>query len=1273
MIYDNLRGSSAPNDADKGHQVSRHSSPEKPENQTREEQKLANTEKQVRKGSRLIDFENEISQNPSTKNSKPVSKRSLGSRKNEKSGRSIGNQDKTKVEEYIRLKTPTMKQTLELFKERVDKKDVSLLMGEVKNKRDENKSLLKKIEEAEFMLKNLEIRQERAKQKKKLYKSRAIGVIRKIGSVPGKKGKELDLMKTIKKQMKEQESVNQNVIKNQVYKELKQKQRKAIENIIKEGIENERLKNRLNEALRRFTDKLDDGQINSKMMDEELENILDLRRIAQLMGVELFGEDLDEDEIRELYKQKNYKIFKPNENTVNQSAFFNKESLDAIDELGGYEIQTNRSVNLGKRNSSMNSGGSRIKKKSGKRRFRDTSQKILGKDMRNSKFWKPMKKSKSKKKTKKSMKKIKLKQSLKRKKTKNGSSTIKKKSRKSKKRSKTKKSNKKSRSALKRSKSPMSRSQYKLINDKKKRIKKSLISSKYGDKNTSKRMEKKKKKKRIDQSEFGALARSNRSQKTYTDKWEEKKSKRDFSGNNEDSVAIGFESFKGRNSPKNLKRNKSKSFKKSRLGSKSRSKHKLKNKKHGVKLYMNKFQDKLKKKKRGFEENESFTAGSKLWGTVKSRGKSKTKKRRTKTPNKRKTTSKLKLKKKKKKTLVSQIVNDSQVNEILIDKTFGAGSNRNLKNSKMSLLSGNLNKSGVDSNKLSKIKKSKIKKKQKGYKSHVTKSKKNTIKNQFVSTKKSIKSRKSKTPKKGSKIKTRKKKIEKNSRARSSDRFTNSDFRRSNLGNNDSIISENNMLNIRNGKILKKNGSKTFRENSKNIDNSYENNQIYNAGSKSRKTQRSADVSNNRKKTNELVNYNPNENLISMENRGKSMEYLQKGQSESPSMKQKNANNMIVQMSFDGKMIVREKNESKMSNEVMKEKLKELDEFVRSNSKKDNLGNKINDWDLALGNAEKQFEKNLKDSSERMIDTKMIDEELKKLEEMEKSFENEKNREIHKFKQDRISIIKEEREKDYEDQNVGKLISFGPRNDTHTMITQTTGTRNYPFIGGLPLTEEDIIRKLQPFDKRNINCSPEMLFSHQTKNNIQDEVINMGRQGFSIQTDESSEVMDGLMIKINEKNKKKPKILDTEIFEKSDPKDYLIGVPTAEFNTDSEKRIKNGNSREYNNFVFNDNMRSSNVYGNNYRNDDISRNNLIGMRGTNPYEHNDFDPGFMDPDYYDQNGGNDLNERKREVIIQKLNESGVQDPSMGKPELQKTMRTLESEFNSIPRNLTNLD
>jgi hypothetical protein len=29
MIYNNLAGSSAPNDADKGHQVSRHSSPEK--------------------------------------------------------------------------------------------------------------------------------------------------------------------------------------------------------------------------------------------------------------------------------------------------------------------------------------------------------------------------------------------------------------------------------------------------------------------------------------------------------------------------------------------------------------------------------------------------------------------------------------------------------------------------------------------------------------------------------------------------------------------------------------------------------------------------------------------------------------------------------------------------------------------------------------------------------------------------------------------------------------------------------------------------------------------------------------------------------------------------------------------------------------------------------------------------------------------------------------------------------------------------------------------
>ena len=44
----------------------------------------------------------------------------------------------------------------------------------------------------------------------------------------------------------------------------------------------------------------------------------------------------------------------------------------------------------------------------------------------------------------------------------------------------------------------------------------------------------------------------------------------------------------------------------------------------------------------------------------------------------------------------------------------------------------------------------------------------------------------------------------------------------------------------------------------------------------------------------------------------------------------------------------------------------------------------------------------------------------------------------------------------------------------------------------------------------------------------------------------------------------------------------------------------------------------------------------------------------------------DETDGKREIIIQKLTDSGVSDPLKGKPELQKTMKTLESEYNSIP-------
>jgi hypothetical protein len=1110
----------------------------------------------------------------------------------------------------------------------VNEKDVELLKSQVKNKRSENKELLKKIKDAENMLKNLEIRQERVKsskkRKSKLYKKKAISVIRKIGSMPGKKNQNSLFIKNLQKHINIRDE--KKLKENRKTKELKKKQRKAIEDIIKEGIENEKLRRRLNDALKRFAKKLDEGQIDSALMDEELERILDLRRIAARMGVYLFGDNLEEEEIRELYRQKDYRVFQPNEEKINQSVFLDQESLDAIDELSF--PNKNRSVNIGNR--SMNVGGSLIRYKSKSRGLLSKTGSILGGDLKNSRFWKTVKpKSKRKRKQPKVLKKSRIKgvkkstlkknKSIKRYKTKSGKSFIGKHPKK-----------KRVKSTLKRSKSPLSKSQYKLINEKKKKLKKSLVSSKFGDKNISKRLARKKKlgKKRV-----VGKSKSNRSQKSYTDKYEEKKSKREFSRNKK-NLALGFESFKGRtsfsNSPETNKTysRTNNEVKKSKFGYKSKSKPEIKKK--GVKLYINKLQDKINKKNR---VNESRTRSRKKRGKSKKKSKSKLKA--------------------KKLTVESQLVNESQVNEILTDNTFGYGSG-SLKNSKMSLLSGQFSKRRIENKKKLYLKRSGLKKKSKSkskiYKSNVNPNKKKIVKKQFTSTKKNgSRVKKGKTSKKGSFIKKRKKKIKKTTRDKSEDKLTNSDFRKSNLGQGDSIVSGEALVNIKNGKILVANQNK--REKSEEIKRGKDE-KIYNADSRSRKTQRSADVMRSRHK-NQLLDFN-----------------------EIDTVQKKPKKNLIVQMSFDGNIILKEGNSSVIKDEEMNEKLAELDEFVRSSSKKEEMMNilknegNVRNWDEALGDVERKFEKDLKDSSERMIDTKMIDEELRKLEEMEKSFEIEKQKEIEKFENERKSILEEEREKDLEDQNIDKIISFGTNNEV--VMTNEGNQEAEKNIFGLSMTEKQIQQKLQPFDKRKIFCSPEMLFSNNTKNNIQMELIKVGRDGLSFTQNQRELIMNELLSRVKKQNEKKN---DSEIFERneSDRKIYHH-VPTAEFNTNSGKHIKGGNSHAYNDFKINTFNFDEEEVNDPYLEIDITRQTIIGR------ERN-----FVNPERNEEKGrdgyilsfqdkgtrffDNERQERKREVIIQKLNESGVQDPSMGKPELQKTMRTMESEFNSIPENL----
>ena len=135
----------------------------------------------------------------------------------------------------------------------------------------------------------------------------------------------------------------------------------------------------------------------------------------------------------------------------------------------------------------------------------------------------------------------------------------------------------------------------------------------------------------------------------------------------------------------------------------------------------------------------------------------------------------------------------------------------------------------------------------------------------------------------------------------------------------------------------------------------------------------------------------------------------------------------------------------------------------------------------------------------------------------------EKKKEIQKFQEDRVTIINQERERDFEDQRVEKVVSFGGnRNDNYLVVTRTEQKDYEGGSGGLYFTEAELKKKLQPFDRRNIFCAPEMLFSYTKKEKIQNEVIKTGRSALAMDSDQRIKVINHLVTKIEYMGRNEP-------------------------------------------------------------------------------------------------------------------------------------------------------
>lgn len=1068
MIFNNLRNSSTLNDADKGHQVSRHSSPEKSLNMSPTSERISSGKK-VPTGRQS---QQSFGLSGSTKEKEASRHRRTGSKKYKmKSGSS-------RVQKYLDLNRPSMKQTLALFKEKLGKEDLWVLLEMVQNKRAHNKELESKVEEAEQMLQHAESRGKK-KKTSKLYRKRTMGTMRKVDSMKGKS----------------------------------RRGKAVLEDIIKEDSRNDQLQERAREAMKKFVQKLKAGQIASNK-DSELEKVLQLRRTARKAGVDLFGKNVEDQDVREMWERGQYEVFKTKKNGANRSVLMREESLDRIDEIDVGKSK-NKSVNLGRRGMGRKSS-----------RVMTNTRKVLTGELGKSRFWKTTK-EKPKKRWRGDKKKSKP-----RERAALGRSTLKgAKSRKKIERGK-------SRGKTKQNKKELARSISRLIGGPKK-LKKSLLKSKVGKKKAKSRRKVKKER--------------------------EKKPRLE-------ELAIGFESFKGKEVQEEAARERSRSRstkKSSREERGSKADERVKR----VKLYSNKVR---KSKKR--DSLDQAGAGKKP----------KSKRPRSKSKGKRM-----------KKILESQILGGFKLKG---SQKFNA-SLGSLLNSKMSLLSRQASRKKIAPKSRKAIQKSS--KKRSRAKPKKKKGAKKKAKGKFAS------------------ANTKRKKTGKKRRTgKSSERLTNSDFRMSTLAGGDSMLIGEADVEVENGKLVVTRSSRgQLRESSADVRKE----------EGQRRVGQSVDALRAKTKKNQLVDY-----------RAKPMSLLRK----------------LILGGNDQFYLVREETRE----------MKVEDEDDRADARGGSLRLKLGDtkmirnWEEELVSAEHNFEQNLFRNSDKMIDTERINEELKKLEQMERSFELEKKKQITRFEQEKAQIIQREKERGQEDESLCNIIKFNPNGGNWAMSGKTGEELQKMAM------ETQIQNRLRAFDGKRLQCASEMVISEKVKSQINEKLVEIGREGLKMTESNQKKIMNHLLGKVKQgQNKASAKQLELG----NNVKNIMLKFPIANVNWAQQERETLGIEakqmprfgKKVESFYLKD------LEGGNdpFLRADITEEVLMGSP-------NQF--GVKKEPELDikncQKIKSGINIKTKEVIIRRLEQSGVRYPLKGNKQSQRGIRTIESTLNSIPDSLRKL-
>ena len=184
--------------------------------------------------------------------------------------------DYTRIEKFLKKEKPQLKEHWELFKEQASEKEVKLLEKAAKEKRSKNKKMVKKIMEIEKMLETLDtknyVKKVVSKQSKKTNPD-----LKKMTSLIQKNTKMN--MNNLNDKLFGVDGETMERHKNLQNEERRKLQKKAIENLIKEEMENTTLEKRLDDIFHSFEQQIGDNTSSTAPnLEKEMLKLLKMQK-----------------------------------------------------------------------------------------------------------------------------------------------------------------------------------------------------------------------------------------------------------------------------------------------------------------------------------------------------------------------------------------------------------------------------------------------------------------------------------------------------------------------------------------------------------------------------------------------------------------------------------------------------------------------------------------------------------------------------------------------------------------------------------------------------------------------------------------------------------------------------------------------------------------------------------------------------------------------------------------------------------------------------------